>query len=298
MKPPSPATTRQSHMRLKWLLLLLALVLGLWFYAAMILLREVWTCGAQIYGPRLPVLDGLIGCVSANELGDILAGFFAPAAFIVLIFALWAQGLELQAQREELVKTRGEFEQSREVAKAQLDLIEMQNAIAMRTARANYELSLFDRRMDVYISVRQTLLGTNLQNAAGSIYAALIKAKPLFVPAAIQWLEGILADIHAYQGFWNTDNSLQREQITDAEHKRQQEAQKQMMELETKFQMAALQGPLDEHLGVSLTMPEALFPPMVDDAEDRLDVEADREAMARIKDGTEEVIPAGELPAT
>ncbi|MBY3254528.1 helix-turn-helix transcriptional regulator [Rhizobium laguerreae] len=41
-----------------------------------------------------------------------------------------------------------------------------------------------------------------------------------------------------------------------------------------------------------VVVPEAHYRRLVDALEDRLDVEAAREIMARIKDGTEEVIPA------
>jgi hypothetical protein len=55
-----------------------------------------------------------------NSLGDFLAGFFAPLAFLWLFIATMVQSQELALQRRELALTRAEFEQAREVAKAQV----------------------------------------------------------------------------------------------------------------------------------------------------------------------------------
>lgn len=55
-------------------------------------------------------------CRPANELGDFLAGAFAPVAFMWLVIAVLVQAAELRAQREELAETRKEFQLNREVA--------------------------------------------------------------------------------------------------------------------------------------------------------------------------------------
>lgn len=54
-----------------------------------------------------------------NELGDLLAGLFAPLAFLWLLIAVMVQAQELSAQRAELRLTRREFVESRKVAQAQ-----------------------------------------------------------------------------------------------------------------------------------------------------------------------------------
>lgn len=43
-----------------------------------------------------------LNCLLPNELGDLLAGFFAPVAFFWVVAAVLLQKGELQAQREEL----------------------------------------------------------------------------------------------------------------------------------------------------------------------------------------------------
>ncbi len=58
----------------------------------------------------------VLACLTSNEIGDFLAGAFAPLAFIWLAFAVFIQARELKAQREELSLTRAEMKLSREVA--------------------------------------------------------------------------------------------------------------------------------------------------------------------------------------
>jgi len=72
------------------------------------------------------------GCLTMNELGDFLAGAFAPLAFIWLAAAVLIQSQELKAQRTELMWTRLEFEKNREVMKAQVGYIGEQTKILER----------------------------------------------------------------------------------------------------------------------------------------------------------------------
>lgn len=61
----------------------------------------------------------LFGCLTLNELGDYLAGAFAPLAFIWLAAAVLIQSQELKAQRQELRLTRQSVDDNREVMQAQ-----------------------------------------------------------------------------------------------------------------------------------------------------------------------------------
>jgi hypothetical protein len=56
-----------------------------------------------------------------NELGDALAGFFAPIAFFWLVAAVWIQSAELKEQRAELALTRDEMTHQREVMNSQVE---------------------------------------------------------------------------------------------------------------------------------------------------------------------------------
>lgn len=55
-----------------------------------------------------------VTCLSANEMGDFLAGAFAPLAFLWLIAAVFLQ-------RDELIAQRSELRQSREIARQQFE---------------------------------------------------------------------------------------------------------------------------------------------------------------------------------
>lgn len=73
----------------------------------------VFFSGGECSRTNEPVV---LACLTANEIGDFLAGAFAPLAFIWLAFAVFIQARELKAQREELSLTRQEMKLSREVA--------------------------------------------------------------------------------------------------------------------------------------------------------------------------------------
>jgi hypothetical protein len=73
-------------------------------------------------------------CLPANEIGDFLAGAFAPLAFLWLVATVLVQGQELAAQREELELTRNEMRENRGVAEATRQAIEQQSETAKKSA--------------------------------------------------------------------------------------------------------------------------------------------------------------------
>lgn len=75
--------------------------------------------GAEI--PPEGFLSTFVSCRTSNELGDFLAGAFAPLAFLWLAGAVLIQSRELKAQREELAETRKEMEAMSKAANAQTD---------------------------------------------------------------------------------------------------------------------------------------------------------------------------------
>ncbi|MCQ1772872.1 hypothetical protein NOI24_16300 [Neorhizobium galegae] len=85
-----------------------------------------------------------------NEVGDFIAGIFSPLAFIWLVAAVLTQ-------RQELNETRDQFEQNQKVVDEQLKTINSQNALlalqhtqAQESAKQNYRLNLFERRLEIY----------------------------------------------------------------------------------------------------------------------------------------------------
>ncbi len=65
--------------------------------------------------------DQYLACRSINELGDALAGAFAPVAFIWLAGTVFIQSQELQAQRQELDETQEVMREQIEVARQQVE---------------------------------------------------------------------------------------------------------------------------------------------------------------------------------
>ncbi|MBL4731493.1 MAG: hypothetical protein JKY82_02690 [Rhizobiaceae bacterium] len=61
------------------------------------------------------------GCLTLNELGDFLAGAFAPGAFMLLAATVFMQSRELKKQSEDIRQTR-------DIMKAQLGFVKQQTA--------------------------------------------------------------------------------------------------------------------------------------------------------------------------
>lgn len=70
--------------------------------------------------------DSLLACRQVNELGDALAGAFAPVAFIWLAGAVFIQSQELQLQRKELELQREELDETQNVMREQLEVARQQ----------------------------------------------------------------------------------------------------------------------------------------------------------------------------
>ncbi|WFE92316.1 hypothetical protein K1718_13405 [Roseibium porphyridii] len=87
---------------------------GIWLLIGALLLS--WS-GLDGSGQPIKIFQGL----TANELGDFLAGFFAPLAFIWLAAAVYIQSQELAEQRKELRLTRDVAEEAKEATKAQAE---------------------------------------------------------------------------------------------------------------------------------------------------------------------------------
>jgi hypothetical protein len=71
-----------------------------------------------------------------GEIGDSLAGIFAPLAFLWLVAAVLVQSQELQEQRKELKLKRTEFELTRDVAIESKSVAEAQAKAAHAQAQA------------------------------------------------------------------------------------------------------------------------------------------------------------------
>ncbi|WP_144574329.1 hypothetical protein [Agrobacterium sp. DE0009] len=95
-----------------------------------------------------------IPCLDPNEWGDLLAGLFAPIAFLWLVATVWIQSDELRLQREELALTRLEMEHTREVLKEQAEESRKQ-AEFVGTQTDILKRSQIDEQLRAFLSVFQ-----------------------------------------------------------------------------------------------------------------------------------------------
>ncbi|QDZ01960.1 hypothetical protein FQ775_17125 [Nitratireductor mangrovi] len=105
-----------------------------WLYGAAAATVIFLAVAAIIVGPVDWQLWARLRNLSLNELGDFLAGLFAPLAFVWLAAAVGIQAQELKSQRRELRLTRKEFEQSRTVAEETRREIAQQAEAARKNA--------------------------------------------------------------------------------------------------------------------------------------------------------------------
>ena len=79
--------------------------------------------------------DEPIWCLSLNELGDYLAGVFAPLAFLWLVIGYFQQGDELRLSRDEITRQANELEKS----------VKHQSILA-DTASLTHQMDMEDRK--------------------------------------------------------------------------------------------------------------------------------------------------------
>ncbi|OCP17406.1 MULTISPECIES: hypothetical protein [unclassified Ensifer] len=94
--------------------------------------------------------DTYLGCVGVNELGDALAGAFAPVAFLWLAGAVFIQSQELAAQREELDETRKVMKEQVLETRASTTLLGEQTGILRRQHELK-EQEIADDQFDAMI---------------------------------------------------------------------------------------------------------------------------------------------------
>lgn len=136
-----------------------------------------------------------------NELGDFLAGIFAPLALIWLVAAVFTQ-------RQELNESRKQFHDSQDVIREQMDSIKRQNImmveqhnLAQETAKRNYRLSLFERRFQIYDELRQfgeKYVSGYSEDSFSEFDVIRSKAAFVFSREVEEWLDEISNNIHDY----------------------------------------------------------------------------------------------------
>lgn len=149
LTPPPPRPTQRSRIWVIWLILcgLTVVYLGslLW------LIGQTRHCdltnGATADGA---VFNKLLACRSINELGDFLAGAFAPLAFVWLAGAVFIQSRELATQRLELIETRAVMREQTKESAATKEYIRTQTEI-LQTQEHERKQRTNDEFFDSYI---------------------------------------------------------------------------------------------------------------------------------------------------
>lgn len=85
-----------------------------------------------------------VSTMDLNEIGDALAGAFAPIAFLWLFIATWMQRIELGLQRQELADTREVLREQREELQRSVEESNRQTGIMQRTLEATQSRDIYD----------------------------------------------------------------------------------------------------------------------------------------------------------
>lgn len=112
-------------------------------------LTIVWVLfGLAVLGTRyaewLPLFGADDKHLALNAIGDTLAGFFAPLAFLWLFIATWLQRQELSLQRKELADTREVLDAQMEELKRSANESNMQTEIMNQTLFATIGRDVYE----------------------------------------------------------------------------------------------------------------------------------------------------------
>lgn len=154
-----------------------------------------------------------------NAIGDALAGFFAPLAFLWLFIATMIQGQELADNRKVMEQQAEAAKQQAEFLKNQHDAMEVQNKLANQVAIANHQFALFDKRMEFFelmnkISYEAFSVGGVTYDIRVNIIRAKQKSRWLFDDKIDQWLKEVYSlahDAYFYEKRRQNELRIQRE---------------------------------------------------------------------------------------
>jgi len=109
------------------MLLLIGLIVSLIWIAGSLYIMQRYSnnCGDEYGSGWL----SFVSCLGPNEVGDLLAGMFAPLAFLFLVLAVLIQAREFRAQRDELGLARRIAEDQRNQLKKQAREHSNQNSV-------------------------------------------------------------------------------------------------------------------------------------------------------------------------
>lgn len=166
---------------------------GIYLVFSLFLLAGTMLRSCAIEAASTAPWDRLIramACMSPNEVGDMLAGLFAPLAFIGLVISIAYQRRDLAIQREEMVLTREEMAEQRKEMRASAKALRAQAEEARRTAefmgkqaaiaQAQIDKVQADRAIEsfryFYNSASSVGSGTILRNASRTVNPSSVSA--------------------------------------------------------------------------------------------------------------------------
>jgi len=133
--------------------------------------------------------DEYLGCRSVNELGDTLAGAFAPVAFLWLMGAVFIQSQELKAQREELDETQEVMQAQLEVARQQVEETKASTALFKTQTdlmRSESQLRIQDEKIEAtLVYITRLLLHSDLYGACKKLNSTDKKWHPVPIVAKV-----------------------------------------------------------------------------------------------------------------
>ena len=144
-KPPTGGVLVSMKKTKKANLTIIALAVFSLVYLVVIwrLVTLTHECAKPPQGEWESVLLRYVSCRTTNELGDFLAGAFAPLAFIWLAGTVFIQSRELAEQREELRLTREEHELARRISEDDLRIRKnRENADAIEIHLTDFDRSV------------------------------------------------------------------------------------------------------------------------------------------------------------
>ncbi len=112
---------KKPRSRASWVILVVTFLIAVcWLLVLSWLTKQSQQCTLMLTSPKPDIIAGFLPCLSPNEVGDWLAGGFAPLAFIGLMAAVLLQSFELGAQRQELSDTREVFKDQTKLLRLQI----------------------------------------------------------------------------------------------------------------------------------------------------------------------------------
>jgi len=121
-----------------------------WLTIAYFMLINTKPCECSSHLSWYNLIERYLSCRSSNELGDFLAGVFAPLAFIWVAGTVFIQSRELAAQQQELAVTRKVLEEQTEEAKASRQFIGEQTQL-LKKDRLEAERRLADQELEALV---------------------------------------------------------------------------------------------------------------------------------------------------